>query len=243
MLLLTAAVAAVTGSIAGYRAGRSVADTRDTTFDIGALVDAVEPSVVSIRTTTEVQGGASSGEVEGAGTGVVIDDTGLIVTNAHVVEGATSTEVALDSDDRGRPATVIATDPASDIAVLRVEDHEGLVAAQIADPETVDVGDPVIAVGNALDLDGGMTVTAGIVSAADRSIDTTSGTLDNLIQTDAAISSGNSGGPLVNDDGQVVGVNTAVAASRGTTQASSIGFAIAIDTALDIAAHLVGDDA
>lgn len=255
----SAALAAVVGAGAGYIAaarhhatpdvaGTSVAVPGNvtnvvyspgSTFDIATIVDAIGPSVVSIRTTTNVQRGRFVSSVQGAGTGIVIDDDGLVITNAHVVHGATTTEVALDSDDRPRTATVLAADPTSDIAVLRVDDHEGLVPATAADASTLAVGDPVIAVGNALDLDGSMTVTAGIISALDRSIDTSNGRLGDLIQTDAAISSGNSGGPLVNAVGEVIGVNTAVAASYGGTQASNIGFAISIDTALRIAADLL----
>jgi putative serine protease PepD len=101
------------------------------------------------------------------------------------------------------------------------------------------VGDEVVAVGNALALEGDMTVTTGIVSALDRSLDTASGTLTDLVQTDAAISSGNSGGPLVDTDGRVVGINTAVATSGGGRQATNVGFAISIDHALDVAEALV----
>ena len=216
----------------------SVAYSSSSTFDIGAIVDAISSSVVSIHTTAAVQRGPFSSETEAAGTGIVIDDNGLVITNAHVIDGATTVEVALDSDDTPRAATVIAADAANDIAVLRVDDHDGLVAAPIADTDTIGVGEPVIAIGNALDLDGGMTVTSGIVSAVDRSIETSNGELGHLIQTDAAISSGNSGGPLVDADGQVIGLNTAVAASGDGTQASNIGFAISIDKALSIAKQL-----
>ena len=248
-------VAAVTGSAAGYLVGRddsssgqgtgavqaaSVAYSSSSTFDIGAIVDAISSSVVSIHTTATVQRGPFSSETEAAGTGIVIDDNGLVITNAHVIDGATTVEVALDSDDTPRAATVIAADATNDIAVLRVDDHDGLVAAPIADTDTdtIGVGEPVIAIGNALDLDGGMTVTSGIVSAVDRSIETSNGELGHVIQTDAAISSGNSGGPLVDADGQVIGLNTAVAASGDGTQASNIGFAISIGKALSIAKQL-----
>src|SRR4029077_5930355 len=101
------------------------------------------------------------------------------------------------------------------------------------------VGDDVVAIGNALALEGGLTVTEGIVSALDRSIETSSGPLHGLIQTDAAISSGNSGGALVNANGEVIGINTAVATSSGTVQASNIGFAIAIDKARSTATRLI----
>jgi putative serine protease PepD len=118
--------------------------------------------------------------------------------------------------------------------VLQLDDPTGVVPAEMATGQAA-VGDPVVAIGNALALEGGPTVTQGIVSALDRSIDTAQGHLDGLLQTDAAISSGNSGGPLANAAGEVVGVNTAVAASNGGQQASNIGFVIPIEHALAIA--------
>jgi putative serine protease PepD len=113
--------------------------------------------------------------------------------------------------------------------VLHVEDADGLVPASLGDPASVAVGDQVVAIGNALALEGGLSVTQGIVSALDRSIETEDGTLDGLIQTDAAISSGNSGGPLVDATGQVIGMNTAVAQSGDGVSAANIGFAISIE--------------
>jgi S1-C subfamily serine protease len=113
--------------------------------------------------------------------------------------------------------------------VVQLDDPTGVVPAKLGSSEDVAVGDQVVAIGNALALEGGPTVTEGIVSALNRSIDTANGTLTGLIQTDAAISSGNSGGPLVNAAGQVIGMNTAVAASSGSVNASNIGFAISID--------------
>ena len=119
---------------------------------------------------------------------------------------------------------------------------DGLVPAHLAtgSSQAVQVGDDVVAIGNALALEGGMTVTQGIVSATDRQITDENGTLSGLIQTDAAISSGNSGGPLVNAKGEVVGMNTAVAASGGGVEASNIGFVIPITTATSIAHDLLG---
>ena len=124
---------------------------------------------------------------------------------------------------------MIASDTSRDLALLRVDDTDGLVAAPLGTSSDLAVGDEVVAIGNALALEGGPTVTQGIVSALGRSIETENGTLQGLIQTDAAISSGNSGGPLVNSRGEVIGMNTAVAASSGTVNASNIGFAISID--------------
>jgi S1-C subfamily serine protease len=175
-------------------------------------------------------------EGQGAGTGVVIDDLGHIITNAHVVADATSITVTVDGV--ARPATLVGANTAADIAVLQV-DAEGLVPADLA-TSTAAVGDDVVAIGNALALEGGLTVTEGIVSALDRSIETGSGTLDGLIQTDAAISSGNSGGALVNAAGEVIGINTAVARSSDSVSASNIGFAISIQDALAVADQLMG---
>ncbi len=252
-------VAAGSGALAGYVAGESAAVTAVTTpeapgtvtpvalapspsLDVGAIVERLAPSVVSIETTAEVRRGPFTQRASGAGTGVVIDDGGLILTNAHVVEGATSVTVSLDGGSSSRAATVVATDRGSDIAILRVDDATGLRPAPVAAADSASVGDEVVAIGNALALDGGMTVTRGIVSAVGRSIETGGGSLTHLLQTDAAISSGNSGGPLVNASAEVIGINTAVAGSGGGVQASNIGFAISIDRALEVADQLLGAD-
>jgi putative serine protease PepD len=134
---------------------------------------------------------------------------------------------------------VVASDAEADLALLRVSDTDRLVPAPLGSSADVQVGDQVVAVGNALALEGGMTVTQGIVSAVDRSIETEAGTLAGLIQTDAAISSGNSGGPLVNAAGEVIGINTAVATSGGGVSASNIGFVISIDTAQSVVEDLL----
>ena len=138
---------------------------------------------------------------------------GHILTNAHVVADAT------DGQGRGQRRGAFgdrrsAATRAHDIAVLQLDDPTGIVPAKLGSAADVAVGDQVVAIGNALALEGGPTVTEGIISALDRSIDTESSQLTGLIQTDAAISSGNSGGPLVNAAGEVIGVNTAVASQR-----------------------------
>ena len=207
------------------------------TLDVGALVDAVEPSVVSIETRVESRRGPWATTGVGAGTGVVLED-GLILTNAHVVEGAVAVTVTA-SDGTDLDATIVAADTSADIAVLDVGDGAGLQPAQLGDGSDIEVGEDVVAIGNALALEGSMTVTRGIVSAVGRSIATGSGTLEGLVQTDAAISSGNSGGPLVAPDGSVIGINTAVATSGGSVSASNIGFAIPIDTAIAVVQRLV----
>jgi S1-C subfamily serine protease len=191
--------------------------------DIQGILERVQPSVVAIRTAA-LQLDSLFGAVpgEGAGTGFVIDPNGVIVTNNHVVAGAQTIEVVFP-DERKMTARVLGRDPATDIAVIRV-DATGLAAATLGDSDKLVVGDDVVAIGNALALEGGPTVTRGIVSAKDRTIVAErSVRLDHVIQTDAAINPGNSGGPLVNADGEVVGINTAVAGGG-----QNIGFSIAI---------------
>jgi putative serine protease PepD len=199
------------------------------TMNVGEVLAKVEPSVVSIETQITAQRGFFTEQGTGAGSGIVIDTDGTILTNAHVISGATSITVTLAGETKARPATVIASDTSRDLALLKVDDTSGLVAAPLGHSSDTAVGDQVVAIGNALALSGGPTVTEGIVSALNRTIETDSGTLNGLIQTDAAISSGNSGGPLVNAKGEVIGMNTAVATSSGTINASNIGFAIPID--------------
>jgi S1-C subfamily serine protease len=202
-------------------------------MDVAAVADMVGPSVVTISADVE-QGGLLGGSV---GTGVITTSDGEILTNAHVVEGATAIRVRLAGETEPRPATLLASDPGNDLALLRIG-GEGFPAATFAAPGSVDIGDEVVAIGFALDLDGDPSVTLGIVSALDRTITTELGALDGLIQTDAAISSGNSGGPLVNAVGDVVGINTAVARGDATTAASNIGFAISTDEVLPVLTSL-----
>jgi len=197
------------------------------------VIKAVEPSTVSIVSTIVQRRGPFSGYAEGAGTGIVLDAEGHILTNAHVVADADTVTVHVNGEERS--AEVLGGSLQDDIAVLQV-DAAGLVPADLA-ASTPAVGDDVVAIGNALALEGGPTVTQGIVSALGRSIDTEQGHLDGLLQTDAAISSGNSGGPLANAAGEVVGINTAVASSQAGMQASNIGFVIPIAQALSIAAQ------
>jgi putative serine protease PepD len=198
-------------------------------IDVAAVADLVGPSVVTISADIE-ENGLVGGSV---GTGVITTSDGEILTNAHVVEGATAIRVRLAGDTEPRPATLLAADMGNDLALLRIG-GEGFPAARFADPESIRIGDEVVAIGFALDLDGEPSVTLGIVSALDRTITTPSGALNGLIQTDAAISSGNSGGPLVNADGEVVGINTAVARGSATTAASNIGFAISVGEVLPV---------
>ncbi len=201
----------------------------DRAGDVQSILAKVEPAVVSIRTRT-----LSLGDFlkpvpgEGAGTGFIIGSDGVIVTNNHVVAGAQSIEVVF-ADDRKMPARVLGKDPSTDLAVVKV-DAGGLPTAVLGNSDQLKVGDDVVAIGNALALEGGPTVTRGIVSALNRSITAENGErLEHVLQTDAAINPGNSGGPLVNAAGEVVGINTAVAGD-----AQNIGFSIAISPARPI---------
>jgi len=187
---------------------------------VRAVVDAVGPSIVTI--SSDVQLGRA------VGTGVIVSADGELLTNAHVVDGATTIHVRLAGETEPIDATVVASDRGNDLALLRI-DRTGLRPVTFAPTSDVSLGEEVLAIGFALDLDGDPTVTLGIVSALDRTIITDEGALDGLIQTDAAISSGNSGGPLVDAHGRIVGINTAVARSDATTAASNVGFAISSD--------------
>ena len=154
---------------------------------------------------------------------MIVTADGLVVTNAHVVDAADTVEVSL-TDGRTYTATVVESDTSRDVAVLQLDEATDLPVVTLAST-TPTVGSEVITIGNALDLGGGLTVTTGIVSAVGREVTTTSSTLTDLVQTDAAINSGNSGGPLVAADGTVIGMNTAVAGD-----AQNIGFAVSAAT-------------
>jgi putative serine protease PepD len=204
-------------------------EVSEATTQIGKIAAAVAPSVVTLTATTTNQ----MGEGESVGTGVIINSNGELLTNAHVVEGAKTVQVRLMNETEPVKGTVLASDPQNDLALVKIN-ATGLTAAVFADSKKVRLGDPVVAIGYALNLDGGPSVTSGIVSAIGRTITTDSGALDRLIQTDAAISSGNSGGPLVNDKAHVVGINTAVARGDMGTAANNIGFAISTEEVLRV---------
>ena len=198
-------------------------------LDVGQVIDHIAASVVTI--SADMDGGQS------VGTGVIVSSDGEILTNGHVVNGATQIRVRLAGETEPREARLLAVDPGNDLALLRMS-GSGFDAATFADPDSVRLGDEVVAIGFALGLDGDPSVTLGIVSALDRTIGTDGAFLDGLIQTDAAISSGNSGGPLVNARGEVVGINTAVARDTATSAATNIGFAISVKEALPVIEEL-----
>jgi putative serine protease PepD len=200
---------------------------------IAQVAERLANSVVTISTTVDDDFGGG----RGVGTGVVLTSDGEILTNAHVIEDATEVVVRFAGETEPRVAKILASDFGNDLALIKV-DVTGLIAATFAKPGSVQIGDTVVAIGYALALDGGPTVTSGIVSALKRTIETDSGALNSLIQTDAAISSGNSGGPLVNLKGEVVGINTAVARGDSESAANNIGFSISVDEVLIVIEQL-----
>jgi serine protease Do len=185
--------------------------------NVPAILAKVEPGVVSVHTNL------------GAGTGMILTADGQVLTNYHVIQGASSINVTLFNETKARTATVKGFDQSNDVAVLQITGASGLPTVQLGNSDSVQVGDDVIAVGNALNLVGGPTVTEGIISAKGRSVDPSAP--QNLLQTDAAINPGNSGGPLVNADGQIVGMNTLVIQQANSQEAAqNLGFAIPINT-------------
>jgi len=200
------------------------------------IVDAVEKvskSVVNIASVRMVQDQLFRVfPVEGVGSGVIVDGKVFILTNNHVVNDAQKLRITL-KDGNVFNGVVVGTDEVTDLAVVRVDSKEALPFARLGDSDQLKIGEIVIAIGNPFGLTGGPTVTAGIVSALNRSLQFESGALE-LIQTDAAINPGNSGGPLVNTNGEVIGINTAK-----MPYAQGIGFAVPVNTARIIVKDLM----
>lgn len=229
--LASALIAAlVTGSMfllfdRGEVASRDIAPVSNTRLapgeplDIQSLLTKAQPSVVAIQTGTTVMEQLYGG----AGTGVVISEDGLALTNAHVIQGFSQMSVTL-FDGTVHEASLVGSSPDDDIALIQIHDVSGLKPAELGSSADALVGDDVVAIGNALNLGGPPSVTEGIISAKDRTIEAPGVTLQGLIQTDAAINPGNSGGPLINAYGEVIGINTAI-----ISQAQNVGFAIGID--------------
>lgn len=207
--------------------------------NIADTVERVRPAVVSIvaRTVSRDRFGRQSTGF-GSGTGVIFDESGLVLTNNHVIEGGV--EITVTQDDGTQvEAEIIGADRLSDLAVLRLP-GDGYPSLPLRENGSLRAGDWVIAIGNALALPGGPTVTVGVVSALGRSIESTPGvTLYDLIQTDTSINPGNSGGPLIDLNGNLVGINTAVLRGSSGVSVEGIGFAVDVETAQQVALQLV----
>lgn len=257
-VLLGTAGGAIVGGLAGYTAARyqtpsapsapSAHVTPVTTYltltEDSAIVSAVatvKPAVVTVINTLPPQMGYFGQilEPQASGSGVIVSEEGYLITNNHVVEDSQSLEV-IYSDGVKVPATLVGADAFSDLAVLKVA-GEVPATAELGDSAVLVPGEPVIAIGSPLgDFKG--TVTVGVVSALDRRLEVGGGlTMEGLIQTDAAINQGNSGGPLVNALGQVVGINTAIVRGTGTggAVAEGLGFAIPSDVVKEVTAQLI----
>ncbi|MEX2372645.1 MAG: trypsin-like peptidase domain-containing protein, partial [Dehalococcoidia bacterium] len=212
------------------------------------VVEIARPSAVQVTTEQVVNNAGTETVVpSGVGSGVIIDDQGHVLTSDHVITGASNVIVSL-TDGRQFDAEIVGQDPQTDLAVLRLLDIEGedLPVAAIGSSGDLRVGSWVVAIGHALGLEGGPTVTTGVVSALGRTVQepgvggAPGPFLFDVIQTDAPINPGNSGGPLVNLQGEVIGINTLVAGSAGAgIPAQGIGFAIAIDTAIPLAEEMI----
>lgn len=215
--------------------------TIESTGGVASIVDSVGPAVVYI----EASGGASNKSSimrfyglnipqqvqEATGSGFIIDNNGYILTNQHVIDGASSIKVTVQGNDNPFDASVVGQDYELDLAILKIN-ASNLATIPMGDSDSMRPGDYVIAIGNPLGLD--HTVTTGVVSAKGRPITIQDRNYKNLIQTDAAINPGNSGGPLINMQGQVIAINTAV-----STDGQGIGFAIPINTAKSIMQELM----
>jgi S1-C subfamily serine protease len=211
---------------------------------VGEIYDQVAPGVAFVQADTAPQQPSSLNpfpQPEGgtaSGSGFVIDDEGHILTNAHVVEGARNIQVTLGEDEDPVDAELVGKDTSTDVAVLEVDpDDSELHPLTLGSSSDLQVGDPVVAIGNPFGLE--RTVTTGIVSALQRQIDAPNGfTISDVIQTDAAINPGNSGGALLDQNGEVIGINSQIATAGGGGSVG-VGFAVPIDTARDVANQIL----
>jgi S1-C subfamily serine protease len=199
--------------------------TPTSTGMVAQMVKSVSPSIVSVTAT-------NGNQLQDEGTGMIITSTGQVLTNDHIIDGATTITVALNGSTTPLPATVVGADPDQDVALLQIANQSGLPAVTFGNSSQVQVGDPVVAIGNALALGDSPSVTSGIVSALNRqvtagdSVGSSTETLTGMLQTDAGVNPGNSGGALLNSSGQVIGMNTAATGSNNGSSAQNIGFAI-----------------
>ena len=256
VVVVTAIVAALFGGLVGAIVGANTQQTIVQKYfpnksvlvrpqDIQEVLAKVEPAVVSIDSQSGGGGSTVGGDfAESAGSGMILTPGGEVLTNDHVIVGSDSLTVTLFGQTTALPAHVLGTDPGDDLALIQIDHAANLPTVNFADSSRTRVGDAVLAIGNALALAGGPSVTEGIVSAENRSLtaandDGQTENLTGLIQTDAAINPGNSGGPLVNSDGDVIGMNTAVASdTSGNAPTQNIGFAITVDSVKPLLAKL-----
>ena len=216
--------------------GNETVTTQEST--IAAVAEKVSPSVVSVMTETRTRSYYGTTTAEGAGTGIIVSSDGYVLTNNHVIEDATSVAIIDDEGTQYDDVTVIGRDPLNDIAFLKIKSDKEFTAAELGNSSTIRIGQQVVAIGNALGQFNN-TVTAGIISGVGRPITASSSngtteSLTDLIQTDASINSGNSGGPLVNMAGQVIGINTAI-----IENANGLGFSIPINSTKGVLAGVI----
>lgn len=202
-------------------------------IDVFKLLEAAEPTVVKISFSVTQNTPFGTQQGSGAASGVIISSDGLVLTNNHVISGSSDFKVLL-TDGRTFAADVVGTAPDDDVGLLQLRKASGLSVAKLGSSNNTRIGELVFAIGNALDLSGTLSVTHGIISAKERTLSDSEGvTLEHLIQTDAAINSGNSGGPLIDSNGTVIGINTA-----SISNSENLGFAIAIDRVKPIIAEI-----
>ena len=257
--IVTAVILATGGGIAiGWNLARAITNHPTSSAQIHTVApqspspgsstqtaaDKVIPGVVDVNTV--IQG--TNGNSAAAGTGLILDSTGDVLTNNHVVEGSISIKVFIQGRSGSYTADVVGVDPGDDIAVIHIENVSGLPTVTMADSSHLQVGDTIYAIGNALGLGGTPRVTQGQITALNQTITASEGgssaeTLNGMIQSDAEISPGDSGGALANSAGQVVGIITAGQATSFRTTASSVGFAIPSNTAVGIANRILAGDA
>ncbi len=207
-------------------------DGNSANFTEGSIADVankVAPSVVSIVTETTIQSFFGESSSQAAGTGIIVSENGYVLTNKHVISSAKKIQIVTTDGQIFEKVSVVATDPLNDVAFLKIDGASGLKPATLGNSKTITAGQQVVAIGNALG-EYQNTITSGIVSGTGRSLTASDGsysseTLTDMIQTDAAINGGNSGGPLINAAGEVIGINTAT-----TSGADNIGFAIPISS-------------
>lgn len=238
VLIVTGVIGGTETVVQGGGVAATTASASGSAKTVGEIYKTTSSGVVSIR--AEIKSGqedvfGNQQEGTATGTGFVISDDGYIVTNDHVVSGHQGDVTVSFSDDKSIKGEVIGEDPSSDIAIIKVDkDKHKLTPLDLGDSSKVAVGDPVVAIGSPFGLD--QTVTTGIISALQRTISAPNNfQIDNVLQTDAAINPGNSGGPLLNDRGQVIGVNSQIATSgSGTSGNVGIGFAVPINRVKEI---------